>query len=141
MQKGPLRRGAKKDGDVKLPPREPEKGRTKVRPLQKRRTRTPVWRSRFVSCFSRGKGENFFDDLGDAAVAGFGRAVIEDGEQVAAAVRRGHTLPSGEGAGFAGKREFQDGREFALSFHGGHQLLGDLFSAAQARCGAFYLRN
>src|SRR6266481_5948342 len=141
MQKGPLRRGAKKDGDVKLPPREPEKGRTKVRPLQKRRTRTPVWRSRFVSCFSRGEGEGFFDDLGDAAVAGFGRAVIEDGEQVAAAVRRGHTLPSGEGARLAGERQLQNGREFTFSFHGGKQLFGDLFGATNARCGAFYLRN
>src|SRR5713101_5760587 len=129
MRKGPLRRRAKKDGDVKSPLREPEKGRTKVRRLHKRRTESPVFpvgtgtqktrktghyksgvahrrgntvrracvaRSRFVSWFAVGEGEGVFDDLGDAAVAGFGSTVIEDGEQVAAAARRGHTLPSCE---------------------------------------------
>src|SRR6266478_7650510 len=95
----------------------------------------------FLFGFSFGEGESVFDDLGDAAVAGFGRAVIEDGEQVAAAVRRGHTLPSGEGARLAGERQLQNGREFTFSFHGGKQLFGDLFGATNARCGAFYLRN
>src|SRR6266849_10815448 len=34
---------AKKDGDINSPVHEPEEGRTKVRPLQKRRTEAPVF--------------------------------------------------------------------------------------------------
>jgi len=50
--------------------------------------------------------------------------------RVAAALRRGHALPTYEGAGIAGEGKFQNGGEVAFGFHGGEQLFGDLLGAA-----------
>ena len=56
--------------------------------------------------FAAGEGEGVFEHFGDAAVAGFGRAVIEDAEQVAAALQGSHGLPPLIGPGIAGEGAF-----------------------------------
>src|SRR5216684_6173128 len=93
----------------------------------------------YISSFSVGGGEGGFEQFGDAAVAGFGRAVIKDGEQLSAAVEGRHALPAGESAKIAGEREFENGREFAFGFHGGEQLFGDLLGAAEEGLGALHV--
>src|SRR5437588_1089040 len=95
----------------------------------------------FGSWFSVGAGEGFFQHLGDAAVTGFGGAVVEDAEQVVAALQGSHGLPSLISAGIAGECALEDGRQVELGFHGGEQLFGDLFGAADTRCGVFYVDN
>ena len=60
----------------------------------------------FLACFSVGVGEGVFEHFGDAAVAGFGGAVIEDAEEVAAALQGSHGLPALIGAAIAGEGEF-----------------------------------
>src|SRR5712691_11759137 len=52
----------------------------------------------FGSWLAVGVGEGGFQHFGDAAVAGFGGAVIKDGEQVAAALQERHGLPAFVGA-------------------------------------------
>jgi len=79
-----------------------------------------------------GEGEGGFEHLGDAAVAGGGGAVMEDGEQLSAAVEGRHPLPACKRARIAGERQLENGREFAFGFHGGEQLFGDLLGAAEA---------
>ncbi len=51
-------------------------------------------------------GESRFEHFGDAAVAGFGGAAIEDAEEVAAALQESHGLPALIGTGIAGEGEF-----------------------------------
>ena len=51
-------------------------------------------------------GESVFEHFGDAAVAGFGGAVVEDAEEVAAALQGSHGLPALIGAGIASEGEF-----------------------------------
>src|SRR6267378_3863121 len=63
--------------------------------------------------FASGVGESVIEHLGDAAVAGFGRAVIEDAEQVAAALQASHGLPALLGAGDAGLGVFDVGDPIA----------------------------
>ena len=48
----------------------------------------------FAFWFSVGVGESVFKHFGDAAVAGFEGAVIEDAEQVATALQGSHGLPA-----------------------------------------------
>ena len=88
-----------------------------------------------------GEGEGFLNDFGDTAVAGFGVAVVEDGEEIAAAARGGHALPASEGVGIACESGFQDRGEFAFGFHGREQLLGDLLGAAFAGFSALWLSD
>jgi len=56
-----------------------------------------------------------------------------------AALQGSHGLPALIGAGIAGEGEFQNGWQVELGFHGGEQLFGDLFGAAEAGCGVFYV--
>src|SRR5579863_1342502 len=88
-----------------------------------------------------GKGDGFSHGLGDPAIAGFWRAVIENAEQLTASLRRRHALPSCEGAGIARERDFQYRWEFAFRFHDGEQTLSELSGSAQAGFRAFHLQN
>src|SRR5437879_9986967 len=98
--------------------------------------RPGIWLFLFFR-FAFGEGESVIEHLGDAAVAGFGGAVIEDAEQVAAALPASHGLPALIGAGIAGEGELQNGRQVEFGFHGGEQLFGDLLGAADAGLGMF----
>ena len=60
----------------------------------------------FGSCFAIRADESVFEHFGDAAVAGFGGAAIEDAEQPVAALDGSHGLPALIGAGIAGEGEF-----------------------------------
>ena len=88
--------------------------RTEVRPLQKRRKDRPLLKffvnSFTAGCFGSGfafeAGKGVFEHVGDAAVAGFGGAAIEDAEEVAAALQESHGLPALIGTGIAGEGEF-----------------------------------
>src|SRR6266568_7643683 len=115
-----------------------EQGRAQARPLHKFFVSNVV-RHCFSFWFAAGVGEGGFEHFGDAAVAGCGGAVIEDGEQVAAALQGRHGLPTSVSARIAGEGELENGWKLELGFHGGEQLLGDLFSAAEAGCGIFYV--
>src|SRR5690348_15424210 len=92
----------------------------------------------FGSWFAAGAGEGVFHHFGDAAVAGFRRAAIEDAEQLVAALQRSHGLPAFIGAGICRESALEDGRQVELGFHGGKQLLSDLLGAADAGFGALY---
>src|SRR5437016_2696524 len=98
--------------------------------------RLGIWLFLFFR-FAFGEGESVIEHLGDAAVAGFGGAVIEDAEQVAAALPASHGLPALIGAGIAGEGELQNGRQVEFGFHGGEQLFRDLLGAADAGWGIF----
>ncbi len=93
----------------------------------------------FGSWFAFEVGEGGFEHFGDAAVAGLRGAAIKDAEQVVATLQEGHGLPALISAGIAGEGEFQNGGQVELGFHGGEQLFGDLFGAADAGCGVFYV--
>jgi hypothetical protein len=93
-----------------------------------------------VRC-SFGVGESGFEHFCDAAVAGVGGAVIEDGEQVAAALRGRHALPSNMSARITGEGELENGGQVEFGFHGGEQLFGDLLGTADAGFGALDLRD
>src|SRR5882762_172459 len=93
----------------------------------------------FVFWFAVGAGEGFFHHFGDAPVTGFGGAVVEDAEEGAAALQGCPGLPAQIGAGIACESELEDGGQVELGFHRGEQLFGDLFGAADARYGVFYI--
>jgi len=88
-----------------------------------------------------GTGECIFEHFGDAAVARFGGAVVEDAEQLVAALQGSHGLPTLKGAGIAGEGTLEDGGQVELGFHGGEQLFGDLLGAADAGCGILYAND
>jgi len=117
-----------------------ERGRTKDRPLPEFFVGS-FSRHCFGSWFSVVAGEGVFEHFGDAAVAGFGSAAIEDAEQVVAALQHSHGLPALIGARIAGEGELQNGGQVEFSFHSGEQLFGDLFGAADAGFGALYVGN
>src|SRR5258707_5294490 len=91
----------------------------------------------FLAWFFIGEHDHVIEQLGDAAVAGSGGAVIEDSEQLAAAVGQRHAAPSREGARIAGESELENGWKLAFGLHGGKELLGDLLGAAEAGGRAF----
>src|SRR2546426_9478709 len=93
---------------------------------------------RFASWLAFEAGEGVFEHSGDAAVAAFGSAAIEDAEEMVAALQGSHGLPALIGAGIASESELQDGGQVEFGFHGGHKLFGDSFGAADASFGAFY---
>src|SRR5438552_7384763 len=92
----------------------------------------------FSSWFVLGAGESVFEHFGDAAVAGFGGAGVEDAEQMVAALKGSHGLPALIGARISSEGALEDGGQVELGFHGGEQLLCDLLGAADAGFGAFY---
>src|SRR5205807_848383 len=92
----------------------------------------------FGSWFALVAGEGVFHHFGDAAVASFGSAAIEDAEQLVASLQRSHGLPALVGARIAGESPLEDGRQVELGFHGGEQLFGDSLGAADAGFGTLY---
>src|SRR5207253_346187 len=106
-----------------------------------RSTVIPLDLCQFLSRDLAGAGGSFFEHFADAAVAGFRAAIVEDTEQLVAALRRRHALPALISARITRERGFQDGRQVAFGFHGGQQALGNLLRAAHARVPAFWLRD
>src|SRR5258708_20476312 len=97
------------------------------------------FRRGFASGLAFEAGEGVFEHFGDAAVAGFGWKEIEDAEEVVAALQHSHGLPALIGARIACEGEFQNWGKVELGFHGGEQLFGDLFGAAEAGFPALYV--
>src|SRR5580698_7318398 len=81
--------------------------------------------------------EGVFDGLGGAALPGFSAFIVEDAEQMAAALGRGHGAPAGFSEGPAGEGGAEDGRRVKLAFHGEEETLGDALGLAAAGFGTF----
>ncbi len=64
--------------------------------------------------------------------AGFGGLVVEDGHELVAALRGGHTLPAGAGLGAFAEGIGDERWEFDLGFHGVEEALGCLLAAIEA---------
>ena len=69
----------------------------------------------------------------DVEGAGFRIAAAENEDQVLAAERLRHELPSLAGLGVAGEGSFHQRRRVELGFHGFHQVFSGVLRAAQAR--------
>src|SRR2546426_2013508 len=93
---------------------------------------------RFASWLAFEAGEGVFEHSGDAAVAAFGSAAIEDAEEMVAALQGSHGLPALIGAGIASESELQNGRQVEFGFHSGHKLFGNPVGAADASFRAFF---
>src|SRR5260370_42663866 len=70
---------------------------------------------------SFGEGGGLLKSFLDAARSRLRSAVIEDPEQVAAALQKSHGLPAEIGARIAGERESYDGGQVQFGFRGGEQ--------------------
>jgi hypothetical protein len=94
------------------------------------------WRVGFFfmlrSGFSAGGSEGVVNGFCGAALAGFGGFVIEDSEQVIAALGGSEPEPGIAGAGAAQKDCAEDGGRIVLSFQGLHEHLGNFLSALDA---------
>ena len=73
--------------------------------------------------------EGFGDGFVGSALTGFGRAVVEDAEQVAAALVGSEGEPAGAGAGIGAERGFEDGWGFAFALHREQKAFGHLSCA------------
>src|SRR5205814_7969673 len=81
-----------------------------------RSTVIPLDLCQFLSRDLAGAGGSFFEHFADAAVAGFRAAIVEDTEQLVAALRRRHALPALISARITRERDLQDGLQVAFGF-------------------------
>src|SRR6267154_508853 len=94
---------------------------------------------RLESAFGEGRG--FLKGFLDAARARLRGAVIENSEQMPAAVRGRHALPALERMRLAREGDLQYGRKFVLGIHDRQQALGHLLGAPGACFRALDLAN
>jgi len=92
-----------------------------------------------VAGFSLRGAEGVVEGLGSAAFAGFGGFIVEDSEQVVAALGGSEGEPGGAGAGAALKENAEDGRRIVFAFESLHEHFGDLAGALDAGGGGFGL--
>src|SRR5712692_152547 len=98
---------------------------------------------RFTLLFesSFGEGGGLLKSFLNAARSRFRSAVIEDSEQVTAAVRGRHALPTLKGAGIAREGYLQNRRKLVLCLHDREQALGHLLGTPDASLLALDLQN
>ena len=84
--------------------------------------------------------EQHGDDLVDAALAGVGGLIVEDGHELVAALQRGEIVPGGAGLGVAAEGGGDEGRELGFGLHGGEEAFGHLLGALHAGGVGLYAR-